>query len=142
MGRIWLLVLSSLTLFPAVAAAMGVSGGGVPTSIPEPARSYVVTATDQQGTQTRLEHFSIEGRVHLSGKRGKATLSIPFERIQLVQLRSVGDRVNADVILSDGRTVKLSLDGRQQCYGRMDYANFRINLRDLEKLVYHGEVGK
>lgn len=142
MGRKWLLVLASLALLPAVATAMGGAGAKAPSSIPQPVRSFVVTVTDQQGTQTRLEQFSIEGSVHLGGQLGKATVAIPFETIQFVKLRSQGDNVDAEVVLADGRTVNLILDGSQQCYGHMEYANFRINLRDLEKLVYHGEAGK
>jgi hypothetical protein len=141
-GRGALLAASLLIVLPAIATGMGALGSGTPTSIPIPVRNFAVTVVDQQGTKTRLEQFSIEGSVHLSGKRGKAAVAVPFDRIRSARLRSKGGELYAEVLLVDGRTVNLVTNGLQRCFGRMEYANFQIELRDLEELINHGPVGR
>jgi hypothetical protein len=118
---------------------MGLLGGEAPGSIPKPARDFVFTVTDQQGVETRLRDFTIEGSLYLSGHHGKGKIAMPFERITAVRLRAEGDELHARAELVDGTTADLVVDGRTKCYGRMDYGNFQIELRDVEKMVNQGE---
>jgi hypothetical protein len=142
MGKKLWPALALLVLFPAAAMSMGGLGGGVPSSIPTPARAFNFTVTDQQGTTTRLREFSIDGLVYLSGRRGLGTIAIPFERIKQVELRLLGDKLRAEILMVDGQTTELVMEGRQTCYGRMEYANYQIDLRDLEKLVNDGQASQ
>jgi len=119
---------------------MGFPGGEAPGSIPKPTRDFVFSVIDQQGVETRLREFSIEGSLYLSGHHGKGKVAMPFERIRAVRLRAAGDELHARAELVDGTTADLVVNGRNKCYGRMDYGNFQIELRDVEKLVNQGET--
>lgn len=134
----WILAL--LLLLPSGALAMGSLGGDVPSVIPKPARAFVFTVIDQQGVETRLRECSIEGSVHLTGQHGKGAVTIPFERIRVVRLQAEGAELHARVELADGTTADLIVDGRKKCYGSMEYGYFQIELRDLERMVNHGET--
>ncbi|HYA02631.1 MAG TPA: hypothetical protein VEI04_05915 [Syntrophobacteria bacterium] len=136
--RAW--TLAVLLLFPSGAVAMGFPGGEAPGSIPKPTRDFVFSVIDQQGVETRLREFSIEGSLYLSGHHGKGKVAMPFERIRAVRLRAAGDELHARAELVDGTTADLVVNGRNKCYGRMDYGNFQIELRDVEKLVNQGET--
>lgn len=138
MGKSGWLALALVIAAPVAASAMGALGGDVPSSIPSPARNFVFTVTDEEGLETRLEQFSIEGLLYLSGRHGKATVAIPFERISRVQLQAREGELHAMVATKDGKDLELVVDGRRRCYGRMQYANFQIELRNLEKMVNHG----
>lgn len=118
---------------------MGTMGGEAPASIPKPSRDFVFTVIDQQGVETRLQEFTIEGSLYLSGHHGKGKVGMPFERIRAVRLRAEGDELHARAELVDGTTADLVVNGRKKCYGRMDYGNFQIELRDVERMVNHGE---
>jgi hypothetical protein len=142
MRRTLWLALVLVVFAPSVAPGMGGLGGDVPSSIPTPGRDFLFTITDQEGTETQLKQFSIEGLVYLSGEHGMGTVAIPFERIKQVRLRVLGEKLHGEIDLVDGKTTELILDGRQKCYGRMEYANFKIELRDLVKMVNQGEVSK
>lgn len=118
---------------------MGFPGGEAPVSIPKPTRDFVFAVIDQQGVETRLREFTIEGSLYLSGHHGKGKVAMPFERIRAVRLRAEGDELHARAEMVDGSTADLVVDGRNKCYGRMDYGNFQIELRDVERLVNQGE---
>ena len=142
MRRTCWLVLAVLICLPSITSAMGALGGDVPSSIPKPARNFIFSVTDQLGIKTELEEFNIEGLVYLSGQHGRGTLAIPFERISQIHLQVQGEKLRADAELVDGTTATLIVDGRKKCYGRMKYANFQIELRDLEKMVNHGQAAR
>ena len=133
-------ILALFLLFPLGALAMGFLGGDVPSSIPKPARSFAFTLIDQQGVETRLRDFTIEGSLYLTGQHGKGTVAIPFERVRVVRLQAVSAGLHARLDLADGTTADLVVDGRKKCYGRLEYGNFEIELRDLERMVNHGEM--
>jgi hypothetical protein len=118
---------------------MGFMGGEAPGSIPKPTRDFVFTVIDQQGVETRLREFTIEGSLYLSGHHGKGKVAMPFERIRAVRLRAEGDELHARAELVDGTTADLVVEGRKKCYGRMDYGNFHIELRDVDRIINHGE---
>jgi hypothetical protein len=118
---------------------MGFVGGEAPGSIPKPARNFAFALVDLQGVETRVRDFTIEGSLYLSGQHGKGTVTIPFERIRVVRLQAEGAELQAWVELTDGTTATITADGRQRCYGRMDYGYFQIALRDLQKMINEGE---
>ncbi|MGE5311565.1 MAG: hypothetical protein ACM3MN_07465 [Nitrospirota bacterium] len=119
---------------------MGFPGGEAPGSIPKPARNFFFTLVDLQGVETPLREFTIEGSLYLSGRHGKGTVTIPFERIRVVRFQAEGQELQAQVELTDGTTARVAVDGRKRCYGRMTYGYFQIELRDLQKMVNQGEA--
>jgi hypothetical protein len=119
---------------------MGFGGGEAPGSIPKPSRDFIFTVIDQQGVETRLRDFTIEGSLFLSGRHGQGTAAIPFERIRVVRFRAESDGLHARTELADGTIADLVVDGLKKCYGRMDYGNFQIELRDVAKMVNQGET--
>jgi hypothetical protein len=134
--------LAVLLLFPSGVGAMGFMGGEAPGSIPKPTRDFVFTVIDQQGVETRLREFTIDGSLFLSGRHGRGTAAIPFELIRVVRLRAEGDEIHARAELTDGTIADLVVDGKKKCYGRMDYGNFRIELREVDKMVNQGEKAR
>lgn len=119
---------------------MGFPGGDAPGTIPKPAQNFAFTLVDLHGVETHLREFTIEGSLYLSGQHGKGTVTIPFERIRVVRLQAEGQELQAQVELTDGTTATVAMDGRNRCYGRMDYGYFQIELRDLQKMVNQGET--
>ena len=117
---------------------MGEMGGAVPgDKIPTPEKNFAVRVTDREGVQTSLNQFSQEGKVSLVGKRGSATVSIPFEKISQVQIQVVeGNDVQVKVSLRTQESVDIKLDKRAKFYGKADFGTFQIDGKDLKAVNF------
>ena len=123
--------------------AMGGLGGPSPVSVPEPSGNFAATIVDQSGTSSRVEKFSIDGRIALSGKLGIGQVSIDFEQINTIEFiveQKEEKELKAKVVLTDGRPASLIVDKGLTCYGRLPYGNFTIGLEDVRSITLHGRV--
>ena len=117
---------------------MGEMGGAVPgDKIPTPEKNFTVRVTDREGVQTSLNQFSQEGKVSLVGKRGSATVSIPFEKISQVQIQVVeGNDVQVKVSLRTQESVDIKMGKSAKFYGKADFGTFQIEGKDLKTINF------
>lgn len=120
--------------------AMGGLGGPSPVSVPEPSRNFAATIVDQSGISSRVEKFSLDGRIALSGKVGIGQVSIDFEQINTIEFILDDKELNAKVVLADGQPASLIVDNALTCYGRLPYGNFTIGVEDVRSITLHGRV--
>jgi len=80
---------------------MGTLGEREPTKIPEPENNFSAKVVDQCDVSSEMTLFSLEGQTFISGKYGGATVSIPFDNIQGIDLYAKGSDIFAMVIMRD-----------------------------------------
>ncbi|MBI4495697.1 MAG: hypothetical protein HY697_02070 [Deltaproteobacteria bacterium] len=119
-------------------AGMGDLGGGSSGErFPVPEKNFSVVAVDREGVKTTLIQFNQEGRTSLAGKRGSASVTIPFEKIGEVQNQGLqGNEALVRVKLKDQKITELRVDKRSKFYGRADFGTFQIELQDLKSLSF------
>jgi hypothetical protein len=117
---------------------MGDLGGKAPKDkIPEPEKNFAVQVIDLQEIQTALTNFSQEGRVFLEGKRGKASITIPFEKISRIHLQNLkGDEISAKVSLRNGENIEIQLNRKAIFYGKAKFGTFQIEAKDLKSIRF------
>jgi len=117
---------------------MGDLGGTAPVDkIPVPEKNFAVRVIDSQGIQTSLSQFSFEGKVFLAGKRGSATVTIPFEKISHLDLQGQeGNEALATVILRDQKKIEVKVDKRSKFYGKAEFGTFQIDMKDLKSVSF------
>jgi len=119
--------------------AMGELGGTPAASkIPSPEKNFTVRVMDRQDIQTSLNQFSQDGKVHLAGKMGSATVTIPFEKISQVRFPppSQGNDPPATVLLKDQKQIEIQLERRSKFYGQADFGTFQIEAKDLKSIRF------
>jgi hypothetical protein len=117
---------------------MGEMGGAVPADkTPTPEKNFAVRVTDREGIQTSLNQFSQDGKVSLAGKRGSATVSIPFEKISQVQIQSVeGNDVQVKISLRTQESLDIKIEKRAKFYGKADFGSFQVEVKDLKSVNF------
>ncbi len=140
MRKSWLvglLLLSCMFLL-----GMGGLGGSASIRVPEPARNYAATITDQSDISTRVEKFSMDGRTSISGKLGDGHISISFDKISSIGFVLQDKTLRAEVLLKEGNTIHVVVDKGTACYGTLVYGEFKIAMEDIRSITIHGEVTK
>ena len=117
---------------------MGSMGDPVSVKTPEPDTDFLVTVTDQDDVTMELEKFSCEGHTFITGKMGKADLSIDFEKIRSMLFVEKAGQITANVTLADGKQAVLVLEKNIPCFGASSFADVRIMVQDIKKVVFHG----
>jgi len=129
--RLWSALAALLCL-----AMLGMGGMGENSAviIPRTDKNVAATLVDQSDVSLELEHFSIDGQTFLTGKFGKSSISIDFEKIDSVAFLSQGNEVKASVRLNDGQMVEIMVDKKNACFGVSSFANVRIKVPDIKKI--------
>jgi hypothetical protein len=117
---------------------MGSMGDQVTVKAPAPDRNFVVTVVDQDDVSLDLENFSCAGKTFITGKMGKAELSIDFEKIRSILLVEKRERLTAMVTLEDNQQIELDVEKDVPCFGSASFADVRILAHDIKKVVLHG----
>ena len=120
---------------------MGNIGGdsGV-IKITEPEKNFKVKLVDQGDVSVILEQFSCQGQIYFPGKRGKAEISIEFERIAQVDFFFKDLELYASVALKDGGKVEMTVDRDRPCLGKAEFANVKIRMEDVKQVVFLQQV--
>ena len=133
-------ILTLIVVLATFLLLMGMGGMGGPAEVgkvPAPEKNFNVRVTDQKGVQTLLSQFSQEGRVFLVGKRGDATVTIPFEKITQIQFETLEGRdIEAKVSLRGPETADIKLEKQAKFYGKMDVGTFEILAKDLKSVSF------
>jgi hypothetical protein len=117
---------------------MGSMGEQASTKTPEPDKNFLATVVDQDDVSMELEKFSIDGKTYITGKMGKADLSIDFEKIRSILFVVKEDSITARVILEGQKEVEMTVVPAVPCFGISSFADVRIAARDIKKIVLHG----
>ncbi len=122
---------------------MGMGGGNSSTEkvVPIPDKNYTVMVTDSRGAKAEAHRFTWEGKVHFQGQFGQATVSIPFPKMQSVQIvptavTSSPNLILAKVKLKTGETLELTLERTSKCYGETSFGTYEIFVRDIAELQF------
>jgi hypothetical protein len=121
---------------------MGTLGEKEPTKIPEPKDNFSATIIDQSDVSSEITLFSLEGQTFISGKYGGATVSIPFDNIQGIDLYAKGSDIFAMVIMREGPPVELRMNKNRIFYGQLSYGLFSIKIGDVKKIIIKGLTKK
>ncbi len=131
-----------VAIFSSVLFIMGMGdlGGVAPTDkIPVPERNFNTVVVDREGIRTALSQFSFDGKVSLSGKRGSATIAIPFEKISQVELQVQGQEGNeilANITLLDQKSIEVKVNKSKKFYGKAEFGTFQIEIKDLKSIRF------
>jgi hypothetical protein len=130
----------SLAIILLLAAWLALCGMGLfpegPVEVPKTKDNFSVTIHDTSGVSTRLTRFSIDGETFLPARRGQGSLTIPFERIEEMTFQDG----KATVKVKDGQPVEVSIDRRLTANGLSDYGPYRITLKEVRRVVVHGQL--
>jgi hypothetical protein len=110
--------------------------------IPIPQRNFTVTVTDSKGQALEASRFTWEGKVHLRGQYGNATVTLPFQKLKKVNVLVEKKLKNPDLIgaaveLKTGESLELALERTSKCYGETRYGNYEIFLKDVAEIVFN-----
>jgi len=127
-------VLSSLLFL----MGMGGLGGQAPVEkVPVPEKNFNARIVDREGVQTSLSQVSFEGKVFLVGKRGDATVTIPFEKISSLDITGQqGNEVLSVVSLRGKEKIEIKVDKISKFYGKADFGTFQIESKDLKSISF------
>ena len=121
-----------------LSAGMGGLGEQDPTKIPEPLHDFSATVVDQRDIASDITLMSLDGQTFLIGKRGGATVSIPFENIEAIEFSMSGKDVYAAVTMKGQPRVALKMERDRVVYGQLSYGNFAIKVEYIRKIIIHG----
>lgn len=129
-----------VVLFSSLLFLMGMGGLGGPgpvEKVPVPEKNFNARVLDRQGVQTSLSQVSFEGKVFLVGKRGDATVTIPFEKISQVEIKGQeGNEVLVVVALQKQEKIEVKIDKSSKFYGKADFGTFQIESKDLKSISF------
>jgi hypothetical protein len=133
-------ILPPIILLATFFLLMGMGGMGGPGEIgkiPTPEKNFNVRVSDREGVQTSLSQFSQEGKVFLFGKRGEATVTVPFEKITQIQFETLeGNDVQAKMSLRGAETAEVKLEKSAKFYGKTDVGTFEIAAKNLKSISF------
>lgn len=139
--RLILTVATLLCFSPLSLWALGNDSGGNTDQIPLPEINYSVILTDAQNIETQASRVSWDGKVYLQGKRGEALTTIPFEKINQIEVLPESPAqpgaIAAKVTLKSGEVVDLGIKGNSKVFGETSYGKFEIYLRDIRKALFN-----
>ncbi len=121
-----------------LALGMGTMGDSSSIKTPEPDKNFIVTLVDQDDVSMELEKFSYAGQTYLTGKLGKADLSIDFEKIRSILFVMVENQATAIVSLKGQAQVELTVENDTPCFGTSSFGDVRIDVRNIKKVILHG----
>ena len=119
----------------------GSLGEKEPTKIPEPEDNFSAMIIDQFDVSSTVSIFSIDGLTFISGKRGKANISIPFKTITSIDFYKKGGDLSAFVKMKDGAEIELKIDEDNILYGRLPYGILSVDIIDVKRVVIMGLEG-
>lgn len=109
-----------------------------PGEIPVPDLNFQAVVTDSGGIVARLTHVSLDGRTYIVGKKGNATVTMDFDKINEMVFVSHGDKLSATVKLKGGLEEKIDLESSAVLTGRTQYGTYQIESKDIRVLKIKG----
>lgn len=111
--------------------------GGTPTGkIPTPEKDFSATLIDKQDVVTKCKQVSRDGDVFFLGKKGRGTVTIPFEKVKTAEFENGKGVVIAVLKLIDSQTIEIEMDKSQKFYGNVPFGTFQIEVTDIKKITF------
>ncbi len=132
----WLLAASVALL-----SMSGLGGGGDEEGIEVPVANEIwkATLTDATLTETDLTEFSWDGYTHMQGTLGAGTIAIKFTDIAGIDFEPTEKNKSLALVkLKNGTVKKIGVDGRVNLYGKTGFGNYKIQVKDVKKVVFEG----
>jgi hypothetical protein len=130
-------VSSALILLFAFVVLTAMGGNGGFERAPRVERNFSVVVTDAAGTRIEGEKFSWEGRIHFSGFKGMAQVTVPFEKIRELNVGEKSERkVRVTVKLTDGNETSFDVDMKSRCYGEATFGSFALQMDEMKSVVF------
>jgi len=119
---------------------MGGFGGDEDSAVivPHPAENHGVMLVDQSDVSVMLTHFSFNGATFVTGRMGKADISIAFKNIDKIFFLADGDDIVARVRLKKSDVIELRLKKGIPFWGVASFGNFRIKAEDIKTISFGG----
>jgi len=135
--RFFFFVVVALVL-PGLAVATGFGGDSPPSRIPIPAHDFSATVEDHGGVVVEVDRVSYNGEVFLYGTLGAAQLTIPFDKLTMIEFKASpkDDKRQAVATTKDGQEITLLVDDDTLCYGRTKVGNYSIEVEDLRRIRF------
>ncbi len=118
--------------------AMGIMGD--PPALdkaPEPKTRLDAVVVDSEGTTTEITHVSYDGELYLPVRRGKAIVTVPFQKIARLEfgLRKNSSR-QVTIHFRDGREELFRIDDKVLFVGKLPFGTYQIQVKDLESVTF------
>lgn len=126
-----------------VVLAAGFGGGDAPPArIPIPAHVYSARVEDQSGVTVDVTEVSYNGEIFLYGTLGEGQVTVPFDNIREVRFEPTDDTTKrvAFVMLKDGATQRIVVDGDVLAYGRTSFGTYSIPIDRLRRIEITGKA--
>jgi len=132
------LFVSLFILICCLNVGMGSMGDQASIKAPATDKNFIATVVDQDDVSLELENVSFDGKTYLTGKMGKADLSIDFEKIRSMLFVEREGQLTAMVTLEGHKQIEMVVDHDVACFGTSSFADVRIAVRDIKKIELHG----
>jgi len=130
-------------------AALAFLGMGTnpPGEIPSPKKDYRATIIDSDGVKFEVTQISFHGEIFLDGRRGKALIAIPFDKISRLDFSAQerkGDAseevetgyLNVSVRFKDKSSTDVLVRKALKWYGKSRLGNLTIKTEDLKAIEF------
>jgi hypothetical protein len=132
--------LISTVFFSLFLMGMGTTDDSAPVTVPEPEINYAVAMVDRSDVTLDIEKFSCDGELFISGERGNARISIPFDKIASVYFLLKNEELTANVKLKNDTSVMLTVEKDQPCYGTLSYGSIKIEMADIKSITFRDQI--
>ena len=84
-----------------------------------------------------MSRVSWNGEVFVYGVLGLAQVTVPFESIRDATFEDGAEEGERTAVITtrDGQVVKLTVDDDLMCYGRTEFGNYQLEVRDLRRIT-------
>jgi len=132
--------LASMFLCTPFLLAMGLLGEPPPReTAPETAEQLAATLVDMEGVSTDVGSFSYDGDLYLPVYRGRALITVPFQRILAVQFgETKQNRRQARILFRSQEEEEFWVDERLLFLGKVAYGTFQVEAKDLQSIRFMG----
>lgn len=108
---------------------------------PKPAKFFAATITDKDLVTMQAEYIACEGGTTIKATLGKASITIPFEKISIVEFQDAGDGFQETTIkLFDGTEHKVKTRNLVKCTGHTKLGAIAIKTADLLKVEFQKDA--
>ena len=138
MRRKWICFLGLLVLVPML-MAMGSFGGKPPVrdKAPEPEERLDAVVVDMEDVKVTVTHISYDGELYIPVYRGRALITIPFQKIDRIELgKKENSRRQAKIFFKNQETDDFLIDESILFIGRLPYGTFQIQAKDVQSLQF------
>ena len=125
------------SIFAAFIMLTALGGSGGFERAPRVEKNFNVVVTDAMGTKIEGEQFSWEGRLHFSGYKGMAQVTIPFEKLKELTVGHSAERnITVTALFWDGTESSFDIDAKSRCFGEASFGSFMLQMDEIKSVAF------